>query len=217
MANNWRRKLPTFTTIRDSLSVIALLIGAAWAGWTFLATGKIRQAELQLHQLEQQESPMINVQIKARHWSTKQDGDTIRIEVTLTNQGKFEEQLNVTDNSLRVYPVQFNSGNLMYGTPLKPPSLLGPEDITDLEPPLIGLSSPIQKDTTDFELPLIVILPDEQQNLIWLYKAPEPHLYYVEFRAQLYKKSNMSRHNADNEQETTDEWFNGTFVEVPPS
>ncbi|MEL6722526.1 MAG: hypothetical protein AAFP10_04805 [Pseudomonadota bacterium] len=216
MTNNWRSKLPTFTTIRDSLSVIALLIGAAWAGWTFFATDKIRQAELQLHQLEQQESPMINVQIKARHWSTKQDGDTIRIEVILVNKGKFEEQLNVTDNSLRVYPVQFNSGNLIYGTPLKSPSLLGSEDTTDFEPPLIGLWDATQKDTNDFELSPIGILPDEQQNLIWLYKVPEPHLYYVEFRAQLYQKSNISWRNPDNEQGAI-EWFNGTFVEVPPS
>ncbi len=207
MIFNWLTKRPIFATIRDSLPTIAVLVGAVWAGWTFLATGQIRQAELQIRQLEQQVLPVINVQVQAEHWPTRQAGDTIRVEVTLTNQGQFKELLDLTQNPFRVYPVQFTSDNPTSTTSDMP-------QYGQLPVP----TAPWRVGTPDFPARTedLQLLPGEQQRLMWLYQVPGPHLYYVEFSVPLSKKSRAQWRDTEAKLHQP-EWFDGTFVEVPPA
>ena len=204
MMHNWRDKLSTLATVRDSLATIALLVGALWAMFTFIATRQMEQAALNTIQLEQQVLPVINVQLQAEHWPTKQAGDTIRAEVTLTNQGQFKEILDLTQSPFRIYPVQFAPGeptdnsNKQYGQLPIPTA------------PWRASTPDFPKRTTELQL-----LPGEQQRLIWLYQVPGPYLYYVEFSVPLSQTSNVQLRDTHTTRHQT-EWFDGVFVEVTP-
>ncbi len=202
MINLWRDRVPSLATVRDSLAIVALLLGGAWALFTFVTTDQIERARLQTQQLAQHSWPVINVQLQAEHWRTQQAGDTIWVEVTLENEGHFKEILDLTQPPFRVYPVQF-----------------APTNTSGQRGQLPVRTKSWHKAGADFPVKInkVQLLPDEKERLVWLYQVPEPHLYYIEFRVSLIR-SQASQASWQDTGVTLHQpsWSAGAFVEVPP-
>jgi len=194
-------KQSTLITIRETLTIVALVIGAAWAVYTFIATHQMQRADLEVTQLNQQVIPVINVQIQAKPWATAQAGDTIQVAVTLTNAGRYRATLDLTQQPFRVYPVQFAQDTAQASTALG-----------WLPVP----TAPWRTGAPDFPRAVthLQLLPGEQQRLTWLYRVPEPRLYYVEFRVRLSQDSQQLWHNTGIDLHQL-EWSDGVYVEVP--
>ena len=204
MVKFWCKKHLNLVNIREALTILALLVGAAWAGFTFFATGQIDKAALEVKRLSQLVVPVINVQVQANQWRTDQVGDTILLEVTLTNQGQFKETLDMSQALFRVYPVQFALAAK------NKPGQHGQLPIPNAAPWHSGAPVFPQK-ITQLELK-----PGEQERLTWLYRPPGLSIYYVEFEVPLSETSRQSWLDAGFKLDAL-EWADGVFLEVKKS
>lgn len=209
---NLRCKQLSLNNIREICTILALAVGAGWAIFTFFATNQIDKAALEVKQLHHSLVPVINVKIQAKHWRTNQAGDTILVEVTLTNQGKFTETLDLSKSRFRVYPVQFPEKTA--GDTAMPASI-GIDDLDQrgqLPIPNVApwhLSAPVfPRAITELELK-----PGEQEHLSWLYRPPAPFVYYVEFRVPLSESSRESWLETGFDLDNLN-WVDGVFLEV---
>ena len=212
MVKFWHKKYLDVVNIREACTIVALITGASWAIFTFFATNQLDKAALEVKQLHHSLVPVINVKIQAKHWRTNQVGDTILTEVTLTNQGKFTEILDLSKSRFRVYPVKFPEKTAEDAAMPAPIAMDDLDQRGQLPIPNVApwhLSAPVfPRAITELELK-----PGEQEHLSWLYRPPEPFVYYVEFRVPLSESSRESWLEAGFDLDDLN-WVDGVFLEV---
>ena len=180
--------------VKDSLAIVAIVIGAVWAIFNFIVLSPDKIAQLNLEKLKNETAfqPVMELSVSARTWKSGTGDYLIEATAKITNVGNFRDELDLSQKPFRFYTVVFDQFL---------PQPVEPWLESNIEFPLKTTSA--------------TVLPRETLRYRLLYKAPVPGIYYVEFVVPLSKKS-LEQWQQKNRVDSNAyfEWVDGVYIEI---
>lgn len=177
--------------LREILTVLAIVAGGVWAVLQFhlLLQNDIAKLSLKKLQIELERHPVMQLELNLKTWRSPTEGHLLEAIAKVTNVGKLDDVLDLSQKPFRIYPVVFRNNA---PTPTRAWGEL-------------SLDFPEMHPTTR-------LLPNESQIFRILYQLPAARIYYVEFVVPLSK---TSRQNWPEGIQAGDlAWSTGQFIEV---
>ncbi|KAB7661760.1 hypothetical protein [Plesiomonas shigelloides] len=193
-----------FSGIHYIVISIAVIVGGAWALYTFNALKMASNAELQLIKANE-ELKQIKEQIRGTDSSSISINITplkeqlgMIINVTIKNNGKRPLSFDTSKGAVTVYKVIAN------GEKVEQSQLYRPNLYTALR------DTKVDPESKSKSLPRVHVLIGAEKNLSYLIGLKEPGVYYITFRSSA--DENFDGKDIKNNNRV--EWFASTYVEI---
>ncbi len=179
---------------REIITVFAILAGGVWAVLQFILLYQSDIAELNLRKLQKELDyhPVMQLSLDLKTWRSETEGYLLEAVAKVSNAGKLQDILDLSQQPFRIYPVVFREN---VPAPVKAWGEL-------------NLDFPAIHSVTR-------LLPGESQSFRILYQLPEARIYYVEFAVPLSKESR--KHWPEGIESGNFIWSTGRFIEVVES